>query len=254
MHEITSRGINEEHWCCVKHLLHAEGHLEENIANAVRHNPEQIYELAHDLDNVRKLRQRAVRRVLGVGEGGGKSGCPRCSADLETAYAKYVGKKKGKFDRPFKTYWKEYGVTDVPESVSEFFRSHLYNVYDKENNVTKKGKYSKEGWSMKDTLTMAVGQIGGAYIYDEIGKHTAGTTGTLTKVVGGLLLAILPMYVDMPREAGVALAAAGTQMTGREIYELAKGGFGGSAVRAIPVAAAVRPAQKTYPGSNVQIF
>jgi len=81
--EITSRGINEEYWCAVKHALHLEGHLEENIANASRHNPEVVPELAQKLDKVREIRQSLVAKVLGTEPKKEKKiNCLRCFSDL----------------------------------------------------------------------------------------------------------------------------------------------------------------------------
>ncbi len=91
--EVSSRGVNEEAWCSVKHTLHLEGHLEENIANAVRHNPKDVVFYAKKLDEARNMRQELVKKVLGVEDSQKETsgGCPRCSADLRGRLERKLG-------------------------------------------------------------------------------------------------------------------------------------------------------------------
>jgi len=90
--EITSRGPIAEIWCELKHLLHAEGHAEEMMANAARDgNDSEVLRISRDLDAIRNIRQRTVQAVMdaerrAAGLAGpprsAVGGCERCSADL----------------------------------------------------------------------------------------------------------------------------------------------------------------------------
>ena len=59
---VNSRPELEEYFCLVKHLLHAEGHTEENIASAARDRDfERVQKLGIILDLIRKIRQEIVK-------------------------------------------------------------------------------------------------------------------------------------------------------------------------------------------------
>jgi hypothetical protein len=63
--DITSRGSIQEYWCLTKHLLHAEGHTEENIANASKEGDlERVNQLGVLLNIIRTLRQQIVKMAL----------------------------------------------------------------------------------------------------------------------------------------------------------------------------------------------
>lgn len=262
--EISSRGIKAEHWCTCKHLLHAEGHIEESMANAVRHEPQFITELSEDLDSVRALRQKAVNRVLGVSNGApvvNSDACPRCSADLEIKLASSdfsIIRESRKLKKK---------VEGIKPSVRSFFKSGIYNVDGKKYTVTKKQSFAYRGDNMKEILMAGAAQAAGAMGYDiaENIDVTSGKAGaelymrpsTWIDVIGGLALAIAPMYVDVPEVVGNAMAVTGTHMLGRKVYDVAKGtysGMGGTAIRVAPRMGGMRPTQKMYPGSNVQVF
>ena len=62
---VTSTGAIEEYWCLAKHLLAAEGHAEENIANASRDGDStRVEELGLLLNIVRSMRQGVVQMAL----------------------------------------------------------------------------------------------------------------------------------------------------------------------------------------------
>jgi len=59
---VNSRPELEEYFCLIKHLLHAEGHTEENIANSARDNDyDRVEKLGIILDLIRRLRQEVVK-------------------------------------------------------------------------------------------------------------------------------------------------------------------------------------------------
>jgi len=86
--DLTSRGALEENWCLVKHLLHAEGHAEECIANAARAGKKsEVERLGLLLDKVRRERQALVSLIFGSAEAkrssrSEPSPCVRCKGDL----------------------------------------------------------------------------------------------------------------------------------------------------------------------------
>ena len=83
---ISSRGPVTEAWCATKHCLHAEGHIEEMIANASRAGDRsEVFALAKDLDDVRAIRQRIMKRAAGKEvalQKSALSGCDRCASDM----------------------------------------------------------------------------------------------------------------------------------------------------------------------------
>jgi hypothetical protein len=87
--EVTSRGHIEELHCLLKHLLHAEGHAEETIANYARKGDEAaVQTMAKILDSIRRIRQTVFSSLYGLGEKTyqavhATSGCARCQADLQ---------------------------------------------------------------------------------------------------------------------------------------------------------------------------
>lgn len=261
--EISSRGVKAEHWCVCKHLLHAEGHIEETMANAVRHEPQFITELSEDLDSVRTLRQKAVNRVLGVSNGTttGSDSCPRCSADLEIR----VASSDHRIIREERKKKKD--AKGVQPSVKSFFKSDIYNVDSKKYTVTKKHGFAYRGDTMKEILMAGAAQAAGAMGYDvaenvdvkmgKTGEEIYMKPSTWIDVLGGMALAVAPMYVNVPEAVGNAMAVAGTHMLGRKVYDVAKGytgGVGGTAIRVAPRMGGMRPTQRMYPGSNVQVF
>ena len=87
MAEFTSRGPIAENTCILKHLLLAEGHAEEMIANASRANDEEeILVLAKALDDIRNIRQilnsRCIQKEMNAISEDKSSKCPRCSNEL----------------------------------------------------------------------------------------------------------------------------------------------------------------------------
>lgn len=235
--EVSSRGIREESWCTTKHLLHAEGHLEEEIANASRHAPELLKELAETLNTIRELRQKSVKRVLGVRENENvpAGDCPRCSADLEIVKRRVL-------------------------------HSDLYKVDDKNNTVTKKNISSKEDKIFMDDLKALVVPVGGQFLgaaaYDQVNKRITTPIGgypasTLVNLVGGIAVAYGAMTMVDDETMKEALALVGTHMVGRQLYDLVGTSLGGAGIRApimIAPYSGVGAAQRTYPGTKVQVF
>lgn len=81
--EITSRGHIEELHCLLKHLLHAEGHTEEIMANFTRQNNDaKILKFSKILDQIRSIRQDVFKSCYECGEMQHVEGCERCQADL----------------------------------------------------------------------------------------------------------------------------------------------------------------------------
>jgi len=91
--EVTSRGRIEELHCLLKHLLHAEGHAEESIANYARKgDTEAVQVMAKTLDAIRRIRQAVFSSLYGKGEKAyqgvhATKGCARCQADLQGGLA-----------------------------------------------------------------------------------------------------------------------------------------------------------------------
>jgi hypothetical protein len=80
--EVTSRGALEENWCLVKHLLHAEGHAEESMANAARAGrDDRVLHLSRVLNRIRKDRQEVVDHIFNDHCETPLS-CERCRNDL----------------------------------------------------------------------------------------------------------------------------------------------------------------------------
>lgn len=87
---VTSRGHIEELHCLLKHLLHAEGHTEEVMANFSRQNNDvEVMKFSKILDTIRSLRQDIFKSCYECGELEFKkthasNGCMRCVDDLKT--------------------------------------------------------------------------------------------------------------------------------------------------------------------------
>jgi len=87
--DTTSRGRIEELHCLLKHLLNAEGHAEESIANYARRRDEKaVIAMANVLDQVRRVRQNVFASLYRDGEAElqlthASAGCARCEADLQ---------------------------------------------------------------------------------------------------------------------------------------------------------------------------
>lgn len=254
--EVTSRGIREESWCRVKHLLHAEGHIEEEIANASRYEPDMVRELAEQLNQIRELRQKAVKNVLGADSGSGETrssssveseSCPRCSADLALI------KKSRSSQAPVSDL---YNVASKNNTVS--------TVKEKEVLITKKSKESMFMADVKALLPPIGGQFVGAAAYDTIRRNVTQPimgypASTLVNLVGGLVLSYAAMEYVESDTAKEVLAVAGTHMVGRQLYEVVAQKVYGGAGMALSVRAPLpmyggMGAQRTYPGTKVQIF
>jgi len=70
----------DQYWCTIKHLLTAEGHLEEIIANAARAGNRAMLKKASDgLEFVTGRRRHFISLVLGAKDNPG--GCNRCKND-----------------------------------------------------------------------------------------------------------------------------------------------------------------------------
>lgn len=199
--EVSSRGVNEEAWCSVKHALHLEGHLEENIANAVRHSPQDVVFYAKKLDETRNLRQELVKKVLGVEDSGKEKsgGCPRCSADLRGRIEKKLG-------------------LDVLNTQTDY--SNPIHTQPKRKNLV--GEKMVDGTKL---ATIIVGEGVGEAIkyggqkYDEstgkAGAEAFKRPSTWIDILGGVALAGAALYGDelnLPDEARLGAAVAGSHL------------------------------------------
>lgn len=215
--EITSRGAQEEFWCKTKHLLHAEGHTEENIANAVRDNPELVPILADQLNRIRQLRQESVDLLLGRRSTEGK-GCVRCSADL--------------------AIFKERKLVENQLSLNT--SDEYINTEKKTYSYEKRNYGINMNTEIKSIAVIGVGQLAGRVVKDYADKSVGTTfgvsTSTLLGVGGGLALTAGAIYGrdTVGDDVATVMAVAGTALLVNKLYDMVKGyTAGGASVRMV---------------------
>ena len=216
-----------------KHLLHAEGHAEENISNASRTNPELVPELAAKLDTIRKLRQETVDLLLGRRSSEGK-GCVRCSADLAI------------FNKPEKL------KNQLSLNTSEEYN----NIEKKTHSYEKRRKVINMDTEIKSIGVIGVGQLAGRVVKDyadkSVGTVVGLNTSTLIGIGGGLALTVGAIYGrdTVGDDVATVMAVAGTSLLVNKLYDMATrtaqatGGLEAASVRmVVPSSYSVEPTQ-----------
>jgi hypothetical protein len=79
----SDQDLLQDYWCAIKHLLTAEGHLEEMIANASRQQDvREIEMLGKNLAKVKARRINLVNSIIKFETEDSSAHCERCTADL----------------------------------------------------------------------------------------------------------------------------------------------------------------------------